>query len=137
MSTAKIFALLFLATILLALLAMASCSGAVRDVALVAIEEQATTNADPFWQSAEMRAQSYAPDRQRTIRVIVVVFAMAAAFVAAAYAVIVQPKLVRELRLREKQAAKALPKPAPVQDAPVALPADWIVPQLEAGDTTP
>ena len=134
MSTSKIFALLFLATIVLALSAMASCSNGIRDVALVAIEEQATINADPFWQSAEMRVQSGASDRQRTVRMIALFFMVVVVAIAAAYVMVAQPKLVKELRLREKQKAKALPKPSPVQDAPVALPSDWIVPQLEAGE---
>ena len=134
MSTSKIFALLFLATIVLALSAMASCSNGIRDVALVAIEEQATINADPFWQSAEMRVQSGAADRQRTVRMIALFFMVVVVAIAAAYVMVAQPKLVKELRLLNKQQAKALPKPKPVQDAPVALPSDWIVPQLEAGE---
>ena len=134
MSTSKIFALLFLATILLALSAMASCSNGIRDVALVAIEEQATINADPFWQSAEMRIQSGAADRQRTIRMIALFFMVMVVAIAGMVAMIYWPRLAKEFRLREKQAAKALPKPKSVQDAPVALPSDWIVPQLEAGD---
>ena len=134
MSTSKIFALLFLATILLALSAMASCSNGIRDVALVAIEEQATINADPFWQSAEMRVQSGAADRQRTFRMIALFFMVVVVAIALMVAMIYWPRLAKEHRLREKQKAKALPKPSPVQDAPVALPSDWIVPQLEAGD---
>ena len=134
MSTAKVFAVLFIGLIVLGLLAAASCSNGIRDVALVAIEEQATINADPFWQSAEMRVQSGAADRQRTVRMIALFFMVVVVAIAAAYVMVAQPKLAKELRLREKQQAKALPKPRPVQDAPVSLPSDWIVPQLEAGE---